>query len=51
MLEIMVFEVGVCTLVFGQVRFPRNLNPQGQRARGAALFLIMPLPLTIQMGK
>jgi hypothetical protein len=51
MLEMVVFVLGVYTLVFGQIRLPRNLALKGWRARGAGLFLMMPLPLAIMVGR
>lgn len=51
MLEMLVFIVGIYTLVFGRLRLPWNLDLQGWRARIASLFLLAPFPLTILVGK
>jgi hypothetical protein len=51
MLEMVVFIAGIYTLIFGQIKLPRDLTLKGWRARGAALFLLMPLPVTILFGR
>ncbi|HEY5571567.1 MAG TPA: hypothetical protein VIK64_01015 [Anaerolineales bacterium] len=51
MLEMLIFIVGLYTLVFGRLRLPGNLDLRGWRARVAALFLIAPLPLAILLGR
>lgn len=51
MLEMLIFIVGIYTLVFGRLRLPGDLDLRGWRARAAALFLIAPLPLAILLGR
>jgi len=51
MLEMLIFIVGLYTLVFGRLRLPGNLDLRGWRARVAAIFLIAPLPLAILLGR
>ena len=51
MVEMVVFVMGIYTLVFGQLKLPWNLALQGWRARVAALFLIAPFPLSILLGR
>ena len=51
MVEMIVFVMGIYTLVFGQLKLPWNLALQGWRARVAALFLIAPFPLSIFLGR
>ena len=47
MLEMVVFVVGIYTLIIGKLKLPLNLALHGWRARVAALFLLAPLPLSI----
>jgi hypothetical protein len=51
MLEMVVFVIGVYTLIFGKIKLPSNLTLKGWRARGAGVFLIMPLPLALMLGR
>lgn len=51
MVEMIVFVMGIYTLVFGKLKLPLNLALQGWRARVAALFLIAPFPLSILLGR
>jgi hypothetical protein len=51
MLEMLVFLIGVYTLVFGRVNLPWNLTLHGWRARVASLFLIAPFPILIFLGR
>jgi hypothetical protein len=51
MVEMVVFVVGIYTIIFGQLKLPWNLALQGWRARVAALFLLAPFPLSIFLGR
>ncbi len=51
MVEMVVFVVGIYTIIFGQLKLPWNLALQGWRARFAALFLLAPFPLSILLGR
>lgn len=51
MFEMLVFIFGVYAFVFGSVRLPWGLSVTGWRARVAALFLMVPLPILILLGR
>lgn len=51
MLEMVVFIIGVYAFTFGNVRLPWNLSLSGWRARVAGLFLMVPLPVLILLGR
>ncbi len=51
MVEMLLFVIGIYTLVFGKLGLPWNLSMRGWSARIAALFLIAPLPLAILLGQ
>jgi protein-S-isoprenylcysteine O-methyltransferase Ste14 len=51
MLEMFVFIFGVYAFTFGNVRLPWNLSLSGWRARVAGLFLMVPLPVLILLGR
>lgn len=51
MLEMVVFIVGVYTLVFGQISLPGDLKLVGWRARLASVFLLAPLPIALMLGR
>jgi len=51
MVEMVVFIIGIYTLLFGQLKLPWNLTLKNWRARIAAVFLIAPLPLSILLGR
>lgn len=51
MFEMLVFIFGVYAFVFGSVRLPWNLSVSGWRARIAAIFLMVPLPILIFLGR
>jgi hypothetical protein len=51
MVEMVIFVIGIYTLLFGQLRLPWNLTLQDWRARVATLFLIAPFPLSILLGR
>ena len=51
MLEMLVFLIGVYTLVFGKVNLPWNLTLLGWKARIASLFLLAPFPILIFLGR
>jgi hypothetical protein len=51
MFEMLIFIFGVYAFVFGRVRLPWNLSLVGWRARLAGLFLMVPLPILILLGR
>jgi hypothetical protein len=51
MLEMVVFVIGIYTIIIGKLTLPLNLALHGWRARVAALFLLAPLPLSILIGR
>lgn len=51
MVEMVLFVIGIYTLLFGQLKLPWNLTLHNWRARIAALFLIAPFPLSILLGR
>ena len=51
MVEMLLFVIGIYTLVFGKLGLPWNLSLQGWKARIAALFLMAPLPLAVLLGR
>jgi hypothetical protein len=51
MVEMVVFIVGIYTLLFGHLKLPWNLSLRGWRARVASLFLIAPFPISIFLGR
>ncbi len=51
MIEMLVFIVGVYTVVFGSLSLPFNLSLKGWRARISGFFLLIPLPLIILLSR
>ena len=51
MFEMLVFIFGVYALVFGSIRLPWKMSLTGWRARVAGLFLMLPLPILILLGR
>ncbi|UCD98802.1 MAG: hypothetical protein JSV42_17960 [Chloroflexota bacterium] len=51
MFEMLVFIFGVYAFIFGSVRLPWNMSVKGWRARVASIFLMVPLPLLILIGR
>lgn len=51
MLEMVVFIIGIYTVVFGSLNLPFNLSLKGWRARLSGVFLLLPLPLIILLNR
>lgn len=51
MVEMILFIIGVYTLVFGRLSLPWNLSLQGWRARLASFFFLAPLPALILLSR
>lgn len=51
MIEMLVFILGIYTVVFGSLHLPFNLSLKGWRARISGFFLLLPLPLIIFLSR